>query len=64
MSKLLNCKVICTKEFNSGKGVTVGKVYEIVNGRLTYDNGKKSLNEFISIEELNDRNKAKFKKYK
>ena len=64
MNKLLNCKVICTKEFNPGRAATLGKVYEILDGRITYDNGEKSMNQFTSMEELNDKNKAKFKKYK
>lgn len=60
----LNTKVKCTKEFNPGKGVTLDRTYEIVEGRITYDNGKESFRKYESVEELNCLNTAKFKELK
>lgn len=60
----LNTKVTCTKEFNPGKGVTLEQTYEIVEGRITYDNGERSFRKHESVEELNSLNTAKFKELK
>jgi len=56
-----NTTVKCIEEFNPGKGATLGQTYKVVNGRITYDNGDSSMNEFESLEEINRGNKAKFK---
>lgn len=58
--KLWNTSVKCTQEFNPRIGTTLNKIYKIEDGRLTYDNGRKSMNEFANIEELNRGNAAKF----
>lgn len=60
---MFNAKVVCIKEYNPGTGVTLDKTYKIENGRLTYDNGKQSDTEFKDLEDLNRRNKAKFKTF-
>lgn len=55
-----NARVKCTVEYNPGKGTTSGKTYKVANNRITYDNGKKSMNEFENLEDLNEKNMAKF----
>lgn len=59
-----NVTVKCIQEFNPGKGTTLGQIYEVKKGRITYDNGKQSMNEFSSIEELNHDNKSQFEELK
>lgn len=58
---MLNSCVVCIKEYNPGKGVTLKKEYVIRDGILTYDNGNQSQSKFIDLEDLNRRNLAKFK---
>ena len=58
---MLNQKVICIKEHNPGCGLTLNKEYEIIDGKLTYDNGKQNYAKFIDLEDLNRRNLGKFK---
>ncbi len=60
---MYDAKVIFIKEYNPGTGVTLNKAYKIENGRLTYDNGKQSDTEFKDLEDLNRRNRAKFKTF-
>ena len=60
----LNATVICTKEFNPGKGATVGQIYKVEDGRISYDNGKKQSRQCENIEELNYYNTAKFEEMK
>lgn len=60
----LNTTVKCITEFNPGKGATLGQTYNVVNGRIIYDNGKQSMNEFENLEDLNSYNTAKFTELK
>lgn len=55
-----NAKVKCIKEYNPGKGATAGDIYEIIDGKLTYDKGVQSYRQFENIEQLNYYNKAQF----
>lgn len=55
-----NATVICTQEFNPGKGATLGKKYKVKDGKIKYDNGMSSMNEFADIEHLNNYNSAKY----
>lgn len=55
-----NATVLCIKEFNPGKGSTLGKKYKVKNGRIKYDNGEESMNEFEDINHLNSYNSAKY----
>lgn len=59
-----NTTVKCIAEFNPGKGATLGQTYKVVNGRIAYDNGKQSMNEFESLEDLNSYNTSKFTELK
>lgn len=59
-----NARVKCTKEFNPGKGVTLGQTYKVVKGKITYDNGHKSMYDFENLKELNSNNSAKFTELK
>ncbi len=59
-----NSSVKCIREFKPGKGTTLNKIYKIQDGRMIYDNGERSMNEFSSIEELNRGNSAKFEELK
>jgi len=56
-----NTTLVCVKEFNPGKGATLGKKYKVKNGRIKYDNGEESMNEFESLDHLNSYNTAKYK---
>lgn len=58
-SKLYNDKVICIKASDTPGYSTVGKIYEIKDGVLTWDNGKKT-HRYKSLEEINGRGEAKF----
>ncbi len=60
----LNVTVKCIKEYNPGNGATIGQTYKIENGRITYDNGKKSFHEYENLEHLNSYNKAQFQESK
>lgn len=55
-----NTTVKCIKEFNPGKGATLGQAYKVEDGRITYDNDEKQCRQCKNIEELNNYNMAKF----
>lgn len=60
-NKKFNMKVVCTKEY---EGYTLGKVYEISDGKLIDDDGDVrptgGVSKFNSLEDLNNRGTAKF----
>jgi len=60
----LNMKVKCTKKYNPGGGATFGQTYIVKNGRIKYDNGNESFNEYENLEHLNSYNKAQFQELK
>lgn len=57
---MLNCKVRCVDD--NGGNHTKNVIYEVVNGRIMYDNGGRS-GIFNSIEEINDRFLSQFELY-
>lgn len=59
-----NASVKCIREYNPGKGATLGQTYRVENGRITYDNGQKQSRQCEDLEELNDYNLAKFQEVK
>lgn len=53
-----NGKVVCTKEV---RGLTTkGKIYEFVDGRLTWDDGDKSYPKMKNFEEINSNFRSQF----
>ena len=59
-NKKFNMKVVCTKEY---EGYTLGKIYEISDGKLVDDDGYErplGCAKYISLEDLNKRGTAKF----
>lgn len=53
-----NFKVRCIRGYH---GYTAsGKVYEVVNGKLTYDNGRKCFGDYYSVEKLNKNMQSQF----
>lgn len=55
-----NFKVRCLRSFSINRILTVGKVYEFKNGKMTFDDGHKSFNNYYSIEEVNNNFYGKF----
>jgi hypothetical protein len=57
--KYYNGKVVCVDNGGSS-AYTVGKIYEIKDGRITRDNGSKSLTLYTSFEHLKTVSPAKW----
>ena len=53
-----NFKVRCIRGYHGY--TTSGKVYEVVNGKLTYDNGRKCFGDYYSVEKLNKNMQSQF----
>ena len=51
-------KVVCVK--GCSEYTTKGKVYEVVDGRITYDNGHKMVSQYSCLEDMNAHMVSKF----
>lgn len=62
--EMLSGKFVCVREFLPGRYTTKGKIYEIKDGEMFYDSGRKVAEVFKSIEDLNNKMASKFQPYK
>lgn len=56
--KYYNGKVVCVE--SATWETTKGKIYDVIDGRITFDAGRTSDNRFIDIDDINNKLSSKF----